>query len=235
MKVDPQQLLRGMLCIAFPYAMHAIPNEARFVMPILTAGVFGYVFARLAMLVEPHTLRRYPGGSVRAHIGEAFVVSIALSMAVLLLEDAGLFPFGLAGGIIIVVGYLVFHAAVLPFFFMWRAAKVGDAPAREPLRRFIQVAAFVAEGTVVATILTFTVDAHHEMRKGPWGWLDVLLLPWFPIVFLVFCYPPIAALEVAASRRGAGMREAAREVFEAVIIVLAAIYVVAITGAEPWI
>jgi hypothetical protein len=215
--------------------MHAIPNEVRYVMPILSAGVAGYVIARIAMLIEPHTLRRYPAGSLRAHVGEAIIVSLAVTMAQVLLGEEGVLPFGLGAGIAIVIGYLIFHAAVLPFLFMWRAGKVAGSPRREPLRRFIQVAAFVAEGTVVAAMMALTANAHQEIRQGPWGWLDVLFLPWLSIIVLIFCYPPIAALEVAASRRGETRGEALHEVFEAMVVIVAALYVVAITGAAPWI
>lgn len=222
------QLLRGILGLAFPYLLVAIPADVRFTAPLVAGGTLLYIAARIACLFEPETLRR--GGGSGVHIGEALLVSLALTMSLVLLSEADLLNVGIGGGVVLVIVYLLLHAIALPMLTAARAAGIGDQPPRPALRRFIYAGAFVTEEAIALMCIALATHAHVEAQQGPWGLWDVI--PILPMVVLVFFYLPPLWLE-AAAHPGLTPDQSRRAASEGALLQAGAVLVAALTGTAP--
>ncbi len=227
-RANLSQILRGVLGLAFPYLLSAIPADIHIVAPLVTGGTLLYIAARLASLLEPETLRR--GGGLGAHIGEALLVSLALTMSLVLLAEGGFAEISIGMGVVIVIVYLLLHAIALPWLTASRVARVGDAPARPGLRRFIYTGAFVAEEALALMCIGLAVQTHVEARQGPWGPWD--LVPIMPLVMLVFFYLPVLRLESAAHPR-LTPQQSEQAAKEGALLQAGAVIVAALTGTIP--
>jgi hypothetical protein len=230
------QLLRGLLAFAFPLLLARLPHDIHYTAPLIAAGVFAYVAARWLVFAEPATLRDF-GGIVRWHIAESVFVSVALAVALTVVHEA--LDLGRTASTVMVVGviaYLFLHALGLPLLVLRSLRRQSqhseEQPERPNLRRFIRAAAFVAGETVTLIAIGLAFDNHHEARRGPWGLWDVI--PWVEILVLVVGYLPIVWLEMAATKSRTTEREEIDGAIEATLVQAAAVVVVALTGAAPW-
>lgn len=228
------QILRGVIVLSFPYLLRALPPDKRLIQTLVVAGVAAYVLARTLVLFEPVTLSRHMVAGPLIW-GEAIIVSLALTIALVAVGEGGVLPFGIGGGVAVVIGYLIYHILVLPIVGRLRLAKHAPAPReRKLLRHFIHLAAFFAEAGMVLMLMGMVLSEHDRMSSGPYSWWNVLALPWLQLILLVFCYAPVAALEAAADRSNETTDDTVRDVLEGLLVLAAGIYVAAITGSEPW-
>lgn len=221
------QTLRGVLGLAFPWLITLIPADVRITGPVLAGGILLYATGRFASLFEPETLRR---GGARASLGEGIFVCLTLIVALVALAEGGYLPIGIGTGVLIVVGYLLVHAIVLPIALAMRASKLAESPARPGLRRLVYTGAFVAEETAALACIGLAVHAHVEARQGPWTLWDVT--PIFPLL-LLFLYVPLLRLESAANP-SLSEEESVQASLEGLVLQIGAILVAAFTGVTPW-
>lgn len=226
----PSQVVRGVLGFGFPFLLTTIPADRQFTAPILFGGVILFITARLAALFEPETLRR--GGGMGMHIGEAIFVCLALTMALVLMAEADYLEIGIGAGVLVVIGYLLFHAIVLPLLTAWRMESSKDAPARMGLRRFVYAGAFFAEEGAALMCIALAVHTNIEARQGPWGLWDAT--PVFAMIVLVFFYLPILWLESCA-HPGLSEGESMTAAIEGALLQAGAVLVGAFTGVHPWV
>jgi len=225
------QLLRGLLGFAFPFALVLIPAELRFTAPLIGGGVFAYLAARWLVLAEPTTLMDM-GSAAAGHLGEAVFLSLALTMAVVLLGSSGLINVGVGAGVILVIIYLLLHGMLLPLLASRRIKRAPTGAGRPNLRRFIRAAAFVAGETVSFMVIAMALHEHDVARQGPWSVWSVL--PITEVVLLLVGYLPIVWLEMAATDTRTNRREEIHGATEAVLIQVAAVVVCVFTGHAPW-
>jgi len=224
------QVLRGIAGLSFPYFLSVIPLEPRTTGLVLAGAVALYIGARIGSLFEPETLRR--GGGAVSYIGEALFVSLAITMALVLVGESGYVHVGVGAAIVTVIGYLIFHALVLPMVARHQIQATEDAPVRPLLRRFVYVGAFIAEEGAALMCMALAVHVNVEARQGPWGLLDVV--PVFPLVLLAFFYFPVLRLQTA-SHPGLTSEQSKAAAFEGALLQGAAVLLAAFTGTNPWI
>ena len=226
------QILRGVLGFAFPYLLLLVPDDTSFKSPLIIAGIFSYIAARWLVAFEPKTLEDM-GGTALGHWGEAIFVSLALVIALMLLNQSGIHV-GIGAGIIIVIVYLIAHIILLPFLVMFQVGRAEQKPERPYLRRFIRGSAFVAGEAVALMTIALALHYHDEARRGPdWGIWDVF--PIMPLIWMVVGYTPIIWLEMAATKQRATKAAEVHGAIEASLIQAGAIIVSALTGRAPWI
>jgi hypothetical protein len=213
--------VRGLVAFLFVLVVPRLPARSMISWLVLATGILVYIAARTLVLFEPGTLSRLRDAPMPMilHIGEAVIVSLALVLVVSLFgEHVGL---SLPAGVLIVVGYLLYHGVVLQLAERWLPAK-GEP--RVSLARFILGASFVAEQGLLLTSMVVTQGARHGMVTGPWSAWEILTLPLGGIVVIVVGFLPIARVATAAAD------DARREVLNTVVIQVAALYAFAITG-----
>ena len=218
--------LRPVLALAFVILAPHLPMHTAWMAAVFALALVAYVVARILVLVEPRArsfLAEHPI-PLWLHLGEAVFVTLALVLAMVMVDERGLLSIGVATGTILAIGYLLAHGVGL----LVAEAVLGtsDAPPKLGMRRFIVAAAFIAEESVLLATISVTEGGRASMASSPWHWWNTLTLPIFAIIVLVVCYIPITRIS-----RAAGDPE--RLPVDALIIQIAALYVLALTGTLP--
>jgi hypothetical protein len=221
-----REYMRPALGLLFVILVPLLPAGSPWTATVFVLALLAYIVARVLVLVEPEARRFIVDHPIPLwmHIGEAVFVTLALILAMVLAHERDLVSIGIGAGTILAIGYLLVHGVGLVL--TENLLGTSDAPPREGMRKFMIVATFIAEESVLLSALVTAEGARVDLLNGPWQPWRLLFVPIFPIVLLIACYIPI-------SRIGRAAGDPERVPTDAIVVQIAALYVYALTGTLP--